>query len=148
MFNGGIGGRRASEDLGRMLDLINQLQPEVMVLMEGVNDLNGGASVTATANAIEDMVRAARARNVRVLLSTLTRINPTGTKQLPTASLIPQFNAVLASIAAAKDANLVDVFPHIGIELVAPDGLHLLEAGNQRLAELYLEALILLFESR
>jgi lysophospholipase L1-like esterase len=109
--------------------------------MEGVNDLNGGRGVTATANAMEDLVRSARARGVRVLLSTIPRINPLGTKHLDSAPLVVPFNAALASIAAAKDATLVDIYPHITLEMLAPDGLHLVEAGNQKLAELYLQAL-------
>ena len=141
VFNGGLGGRRAEEDLGRMLDLISTLQPEVMILMHGANDLIGGRTATQVAGAIEDLVRAARARGVVVLLSTVTRVNPLGTKQLQYDPIVPVLNAALAAVAATKDATLVDVHPFIPLELLAPDGLHLLEAGNQKLAEIYLEAL-------
>jgi lysophospholipase L1-like esterase len=146
VFNGGLGGRRASEDLGRLAELVDDLQPEVVILMEGVNDLIGGASVSATANALEDMVRQTRGRGVRVLLSTITRVNPSGTKGLDPGFPVLDFNAALASVAAAKDATLVDVYPHVPLELVSPDGLHLVEAGNQKLAEVYLTAVMQLFE--
>jgi lysophospholipase L1-like esterase len=146
IFNGGRGGAHAFEDLERMHDVISLTQPEVMILMEGVNDINSGRGVAAAAAAVEDLVRGARGRGVRVLLSTITRINPLGTKRLETDHLVQPFNAELAHIAATKDATLVDVHPHIPLELVAPDGLHLTQQGNQTLAEIYFAKLRELYE--
>jgi lysophospholipase L1-like esterase len=146
VMNGGIGGRNARDDLPRLVELLGETQPDLVILMEGINDLNGGAGITATANAMEEMVKAVRNRGIRLMLSTITRINPLGTKHLDTDPLVPPYNARLSAIAASKDAILVDVYPHIPLALMAPDGLHLSESGNQKLAEVYLDRIRELFE--
>ena len=146
VMNGGIGGKNARDDLPRLVELLGETQPDLVILMEGINDLNGGAGITATADAMEEMVKAVRNRGIPAMLSTITRINPLGTKQLGTDPLVQPYNTRLAAIAAAKDAILVDVHPQIPLSLVAPDGLHLTESGNQKLAEVYLDRIRALYE--
>src|SRR5262245_40005464 len=63
VFNAGIAGNRASQDRSRLGRSINESAPEVVILMEGANDLNSivgpsiNAGVDATVAAMEDMVR-------------------------------------------------------------------------------------------
>jgi lysophospholipase L1-like esterase len=146
VMNGGIGGRNARDDLPRLVQLLGETQPDLVILMEGINDLNGGAGITATADAMEEMVKAVRNRGIRAILSTITRIDANGNKHLGTDPLVQPYNARLAAIATAKDAILVDVHPHIPLSMMAPDGLHLTESGNQKLAEVYLDRIRALFE--
>jgi len=42
--------------------------------------------------------------------------------------------------------QLVDVYPHITVDMLTQDGLHITPAGNQKLAELYFNAIKARFE--
>jgi lysophospholipase L1-like esterase len=146
IFNGGKGGERASEGFFRMLELIDQLRPEAMILMTGVNDLNGGVSVSTTADAVEDLVKAARGQGVAVFLSTLPR-QIEGRKRADSFDEVLPYNEVMAAIALDEGATLVDIYPHITEDLLLPDGLHITEAGNEVLAGVYFEALKAAYEA-
>ena len=52
-------------------------------------------------------------------------------------SAIPFFNADLMARAPSMGATVIDIFPLISLEMLAPDGLHLAQAGNEMLAETY-----------
>jgi len=145
VFNGGKGGERASDAYGRMLELIAELQPQVIVIMTGVNDLNGGASISETADAVEELIKGAQARGVTVLLSTLPRQVEGGRRAYSIDEVVP-YNQTLQRIADKEALTLVDIYPSLTEEYITPDGLHITEAGNGVLAMLYLEAIKQLFE--
>ncbi len=145
VFNGGKGGERASEGLSRMLDLIEQLTPQAIIIMTGVNDLNGGASISSTADALEELVKAARARGLTVFLSTLPRQVEDGRRASSVDEVVP-YNETVARIAGKEGATLVDIYPQLTEQYITPDGLHISEAGNELLAMLYLEAIKAKFE--
>ena len=147
VFNGGLGGQRASEARQRFNDLLVSLAPQTVILMMGTNDLNGNASVNLTAGEMRNMVRDAKNRNVIPFLSTLPRMVPGGHRAIH-PELVAPYNAALANVAAVEAVTLIDVFPHITEQFITPDGIHITEAGNQRLAEIYLEALRARFEIR
>jgi lysophospholipase L1-like esterase len=147
VFNGGLGGERASEARQRLNDLLVSLSPETMILMMGTNDLNGGESVSVTVGHMRTLIRDAKGRNAVVFLSTLPRMVPGGRRAIHPEQVIP-YNTALASLAASEGVTLVDVHPQLTEEFITPDGIHITEAGNQRLAELYFEALRARFEVR
>lgn len=89
---------------------------------------------------MEVLVRDARASGATVMLSTLSR-QRRGAQRAWAIDQIEPFNLELARIARASEAVLVDIYPEITMDLLAPDGLHLTEAGNQQLANIYLDAL-------
>jgi lysophospholipase L1-like esterase len=136
VWNGGLGGDRATEARPRLIGLLDQFKPNVMILMIGVNDLNSGVSASRTIDAIADLVREATGRGAEVLLSTLPPQDPRGFRG-GNAAAIPPFNADLKARAPGMNALIVDVFPLISLNMMAPDGLHLLQSANQTLAEAY-----------
>jgi lysophospholipase L1-like esterase len=146
VFNGGYGGERAANALPHLRDMLRQTLPEVMILFHGENDLIGNVPIGQIMGSIEELIQEARGRGVIVLLSTIPIQNPNGTKRLSTTHLVEPFNRELAKLAPDEGAILVDVYPFVPIELVAPDGLHLTQEGNQRLAEVYLDKLKSLYE--
>jgi len=146
IFNGGRGGERASDAYPRMLELISQLTPQVIIIMTGVNDLNGGASISTTADAIEELVKGARARGLTVLLSTLPRQVEGGRRAYSIDEVVP-YNDTIRRIAAKEAVTLVDIYPHLTDGYITPDGLHITEEGNALLATLYLDAIKVLFET-
>jgi lysophospholipase L1-like esterase len=147
VFNGGRSGERvtSSETLPRLEELLDELDPEVLIVMHGVNDLNTGISIDATVNAIEELLGEARRAGVQVLLCTIPPQREGGEKAFA-ADLIEPFNEALVKIAADEGAAVIDVFSAISVDLLAPDGLHLTQAGNQMIAETIFAKLKELYE--
>ena len=141
VFNGGLGGEQVatSSARARFLDLIRTYQPQLVILMHGANDLLNLAERGLIVGALEELIGDAQARGATVFLSTLPpQFDGFGREVFP--DRVPRLNEDLRRMAAEEGATLVDVFPHITREM-SHDGLHLTQAGNQKLAELYYEAI-------
>ena len=154
VYNGGYGGKHAREDGGRLVELLERFKPQVVILMEGANDLNTPPGVPEVprqdiVDALRLMIRDAHAANATVLLSTLPPQRPGG-KRAWGADRVPLLNDDLKRIAKLEGAQLVDVYPRISIAVddpdLTPDGLHLTEKGNLELAQLYFARIRTLFE--
>lgn len=147
MVNAGQAGERATEGVGRLPGVLSQQAPEVVLLLDGANDLNslrwrGGASWVAIA--LEELVVEARRRNIQVFLTTLPPRRNGGPKQLD-ASLVPPLNDQIRRIATDRGAVLVDLAAAFegGMDrLIGADGLHPTEAGYQRMAEAFFQVIV------
>jgi len=152
VYNAGWAGRQAREDVGRFDDAISDSAAELVLLLEGVNDLNAprippdgdNTRIRATVDALEEMVKAAGRRNVPVMIGTLPPQRPGGPKA-GSVDLVPAFNAAVREMAAKKGAEVVDV-GSLPLSLIGTDGLHPSEAGYQRMAEIWMEAIRARFE--
>jgi lysophospholipase L1-like esterase len=123
--------------------------------MEGANDLSGislmpppaspEAIVSDTVNAMEDMVREALGRGMRVLVASLPPQRE-GAQRGASARVVPQYNAQLQQMASNKGAMFVDVFGQFDLSLIGQDGLHPTEAGYERIAEIIQAAIASAFE--
>lgn len=149
VFNEGLSGVRAADDLARLRGVLQARQPDAVLLLHGYNDLlnDGLAAAEPVAIAIRDAVRIARDRGVsHVFVSTLTPSRPATGRFNRTIDprAVQATNVRLVQIAMAEGARLVnayDAFLGREIELVEEDGLHLTVAGNQRLAETFYAAI-------
>lgn len=140
VFNGGFGGRRATEDTGRFVDYLRTYRPELVILMHGANDLNGGAPIAEPITAVETMISDARSRGIDLFLSTLPRQREGG-KRAFAVELVPVYNEELADSAKDRGVPLIDIYPQISLEMLTPDGLHITPEGNLKLAQIYFEAI-------
>jgi lysophospholipase L1-like esterase len=159
VLNGGKAGEWA-KDTGtrqRCNDDLSQAKPELLLLMDGANDLLGlvgvpepalGNGIQATLNAVEDLVRDATGRGIAVMLATLPpqRLGGVPKPRGDAAPFLGRYNDGLKSIASKKGAQLVDLFARVPLSLVGQDGLHLTEAGYQRVAEVFLETIRTAYE--
>ena len=147
VFNGGWAGRQAREDVGRFSQAMAEGRPDLILLLEGANDINAAlgenegvnARVTSIVDALEDMVRDAGFRGVPVLIATQTPQRPGGPKAWG-VELQPRFNDALRAMAGKKSVPLVE-FAQLPLSFIGQDGLHPSEAGYQRIAELWLDAI-------
>ena len=147
VFNGGWAGRQAREDRERFGQSISEGRPDLILLLEGANDINAvlsepegiNARVTSTVDALEDMVREAAARGIPVLIGTQTPQRPGGPKAWG-VELQPRFNDALRTMASKKNVPVVD-FTQLPLSFIGQDGLHPTEAGYGRIAELWLDAI-------
>jgi lysophospholipase L1-like esterase len=118
---------------------------KVLLLMEGANDINSrdSKSIAPTVAGIDQMVRDAKSRGMRVFLATLPPQNPLG--PLGTGAILVQpYNDQLRSLAAAENITLVDVFQAFGGDvttLIGVDGLHPTTAGYQKIADTFFAAI-------
>ena len=158
VYNGGVGGRFVADDaldrpdrtLGEFLDAFS---PQVMILMHGANDTNvPGADVDAVAALESVLIDKALARGTSVIVSSLPPRMPGGNpERVANAGAVVPFNAALAKLAAQKGVPFVDIYslitPGLSGPDIAPDGLHLTESGNSKLAAAYFDALRLRYET-
>ena len=140
VFNRGRPGEQASRALSRFITTFAADAPDVVVLMEGYNDVvQEPDDVAGIANAIAgitELAREGRRRGARVFICTLAPGRP-GRIQIQRSAL-DYINERLRDVARREGAVLVDVFNALLPEVnanVSIDGLHLTPLGYRRVAE-------------
>lgn len=150
--NAGLSGEWATDGARRFPGVMATVRPEVVLLLEGVNDLAalGATGVSAAVTAVETMAKEARFRGARVLISTLPPSRPGGRSALPNP-LLQSYNSRLQAVARGEGALYVDIYSSLFPNLntyIGIDGLHPTEAGYRRMAELFADAIRAEFETR
>jgi lysophospholipase L1-like esterase len=146
VLNDGASGNRAVDDRSRFNRDLAANAPQLVLLMQGANDLNSIAGLPNTnqlvdgiVGAMEDMVReAVERRSVPVFLATLP---PQRAPKGNAGSLLGRYNNGLKTMAAKKGATIVDLGLLIPDSMIGVDGLHPTEAGYQRIAEVFFDAI-------
>lgn len=155
VLNLGIGGERAAgpsvHSPGgevRLPQALDAHRPDVLLLMEGTNDLNDGLDgAQAAAAALERMVREAKARGVRVLLATVPPARE-GTRRGTIARTVPTYNQMIRDLAAREGVVLVDVYAAMDLSLIGVDDLHPTPEGYAVMARTFYNAIRAAFEVR
>ncbi len=147
VLNRGKAGEQAVDGQSRFIDVLRQDSPQVVLLLDGYNDLSayGKNGITRAVGAIESMVKQARSRGVIVLLATLPPERPGAPKTLST-SITTEFNKQITGTAQDEGAQLVDVSRELDVSAVGIDGVHLTDAGYQQLASIFAMHIQGLFE--
>jgi lysophospholipase L1-like esterase len=143
VFNYGFGGEKAtdSQTNARLNTALINHPPDVLLLMHGTNDLLSGLPKSDIIAAVGQLVQQAQARGVVVFLASLPPQSTVVKGQPNDAASVPEYNERLRNLAAARGVFFVDIYPYITAAMLEPDGLHLLEPGNRRMAEVFYEAL-------
>ena len=143
VINEGFGGERVDESRSRFRAALSQHRPQAVLLMHGVNDLNGTATgkVQAAVDGLEELIKEGRDAGVAVFVATLPPLGPGPKAGCP--ECVEPFNERLARVAAAKQATLVDVYAAWGgrTGLMGADGIHPTEAGYEVIAAAFFEAI-------
>ena len=118
---------------------------DVVLLMEGANDLpaHGFSEIIG---GLDQMIRDAQSRGMKVLLATLPPQNPDGSDPLDRgveASSVAPFNDQVRALAASKGIPLVDVYQAFNgqLSLIGSDGLHPTAAGYHLIADTFFAAI-------
>lgn len=143
--NAGRAGERADQGVRRLPGVMSEVQPHVLLLLEGVNDLNSRAGIAPTIEAVASMIQYARAQGVFVLVATLPP-QRRGGQRASSVDLVPGFNDELRKMAAGEGATLVDVNSAFDLIWIGQDGLHPTDAGYSRLADIFFAAIRRAFE--
>lgn len=154
VVNAGKAGNRAQEDRQRLDDMISMARADVLLLMEGTNDigdlvgLSGTAlqnGITRVVNAMEDMVRDTQFRGVTPFVATIPA-QRAGGRRGAAAALVAPYNDALKTMIARKGARLVDVHAQLPLALIGQDGLHPTDEGYQTIAKIFQTALAAVYE--
>lgn len=143
--NDGVGGETTVGGAARLPGVLSARNPEVLLLVEGVNDLALGDSsrVAVVINNLRSMVQTARGRGIQVFLGTLLPEIAGGSKTGALALIVPT-NDQIRALAASQGVPLVDLYQAFnGMErmLIGEDGLHPNAAGYQKIAETFFNAI-------
>jgi len=143
--NEGKGGEKAVDGVGRAQTVINGNRPEVVLIMDGYNDLStlGEAGIDPAIAAISDIAKDARFRGARVFMATLSP-PPFGVNRGISNSTIVRFNERLRIAARGEVAVLVDVYAALAPDANrynSADGRHLSIEGYRKVAETFFAAI-------
>ena len=146
--NQGQGGETTTEARSRLSRVLAGAGFEVLLLMDGANDLIEGDArkVAPAVSGVQSMVRDARSRGLRVYLASLPPQDPLACcpRRGSGAGLVNTYNSQLRSVATAENATFVDVnsaFNGNTTTLIDRDGLHPTAAGYQVIADTFFKAI-------
>lgn len=149
VWNEGRPGEEAALAYSRLSTNLAARRPQVVLLLEGVNDLNSGRSIPSIVSALQQMVELSRAYNATVFVGTMFQtcysVNPyTGrVRTNSTDRIVPFNNAVRAMVAGRLNVYLADIYGAFGtgncgvdkgINRVGEDGLHPSPSGYATIA--------------
>jgi lysophospholipase L1-like esterase len=129
----------------RLPGVLSQEAGQVLLLQEGVNDVNSGdlTVIPLIVNGLTTMIREARGRGMQVFLGTLLPERAGGCRAFA-PQLIPPANDRIRALAASEGAVLVDLYQAFaGMETVflGEDGLHPNETGYQKIAQTFFDSI-------
>ena len=155
--NEGLPGERAQNGVSRLTASLLANQPEVLLLLEGYNDIDLARitrspgddtpiSVAAIANDLRSMVLIAKGLNVEVLLATLTPVTDAREQVAPgMQEAVSALNAEIRSMSTELGlGGSIDL--HAALDgvpgLISADGFHPTVAGYQVIAELFFAEIV------
>lgn len=146
--NNGQPGEAAANASSRFRAVLSARPYDVVILMEGSNDLGTPASASAGIAGLNTMLQIASASGLRAFLATIPPMNPSGVNGHD-AALVPPFNDQVRALAAADHVQLVDIYSVLNASLtqyIGPDGEHPTVAGYAKIADTFFTAIQSTFE--
>jgi lysophospholipase L1-like esterase len=153
VINAGCLGAGANDPmtLNRLKNKIAAYQPDALLLLIGVNDLDPtspGVSISAGVQGVQTLIAYALSKSVRVMVATLLP-EIAGDYNAGAVNLIVPFNAQLMPVATNAGAHVVDLYSDIATDVtdwIGYDGLHPTEAGYQEMARVWFTSIRTAFE--
>ncbi|HUR19196.1 MAG TPA: SGNH/GDSL hydrolase family protein, partial [Vicinamibacterales bacterium] len=114
----GVNGETAQVGEGRLPAELADVNPEVLMLMEGTNNITSGSpDFREPLRSLEAMIDLARSRGVSaIFLATIPPIAPGGSNN-SVIPLVEPFNAEVRSLALRKGVALVDVYAALKVDV-------------------------------
>lgn len=149
--NYGVGGEKAINARDRFIAGLNREQPQVVIILDGFNDIPGGAdgAASSAANEVRIMASEATRRGMSVFIGTPTPGKP-GSRQI-NPFLLVDYKGRMERVAAQEGATLIDFYtlmlPGVN-QYIGVDGLHPNELGYTKMADIVFQAIQSAFEVR
>lgn len=149
--NYGLGGEKTVTARDRFIAGLNTVRPEVVIIIEGANDIPAGedGAASSAANEVRIMTDLAQRRGISVFVGTPVPGKP-GSKQI-NPFLLEDYAGRMRVVAAQQGATLIDFYALMKPEadrLIGIDGLHPNELGYTRMADIVFQAIQARFEVR
>jgi lysophospholipase L1-like esterase len=154
--NAGVPGEHAADAISRLRSELGSLQPDVVLIMEGTNDLDPDSMTPGLrgADAIESMVQDAKSRGVDPILATIPPQRPPSRETEP---MVDPYNDLIRQIAIRQGVPLVDVYQIISsgqclgaasleLSCLGDDHLHPTAQGYGLIANAFFQRLMDLYE--
>jgi lysophospholipase L1-like esterase len=140
VFNEGRPAEAVMSAMPRFREVFDARKPDVVLLMDGYNDIccGGPAAGQNAAAAVASLAAEARRRGARVYIATLAPSKPGF--RAGSAEALAAFNETIPAYVANGPDVLVDVFWQLNAELdrnIGVDGLHPTEVGYRRIAQAF-----------
>jgi acyl-CoA thioesterase-1 len=156
VINQGVPGETARVGIDRLPGVLSTHRPQVVMLLEGINDLNFDVPVNQVASNVQYLVQTARLFNCTVLVATMPQtyysVDPnTGRVRYNSTEKIVPFNTeVRRLVSGLQNVHIVDIYSAFGSDrsLMGGDGLHPSPAGYQRMAQVYHQRISQVFPVR
>jgi len=150
--NQGVSGEETREGARRVSSVLESEKPQVMLLLEGINNINA-LPTTTQASALRTMIVEAQSRGVDVIIATVMPVSPTWRSYQPgnTPSKIQALNTQIFALAAQYNlGSPVDLFAIFQAEptLLGIDGLHPTVEGQTRIAEAFRDEIVRRYDVR
>lgn len=150
--NEGKGGEKAVDGVGRAQSVINGQRPEVVLFLDGYNDLStlGEAGIAPAIAAMNDMAKDARFRGALVFVATIPPPRIDISRGISNATVV-RFNEQLRTMARGENAVLVDLYSAMSGSAalyVSDDNRHPSVAGYKKIAETFFAAIQAVLEVR
>jgi lysophospholipase L1-like esterase len=150
--NYGLSGEKAINARNRFISALNVVAPEVVLLMHGHNDIQGGVDGAASgaASEIRIMINEAQRRGARVFLATICPPRRGGFHAIDQI-YVDDYNGRMRDAAIRQGATLVDIYGALLPDVtryIGIDGLHPTEAGYAKIADTFFQAIQAAFEVR
>lgn len=149
VVNAGLPGELAVGARSRLESAIAANASDLVLLFEGTNDINAGFTPSQIAASLNDLVRAALGKGVKVRIATLPPIglayDPTGASNRLVQSVNSQIDTLASTLAIGTP---VDLYATISRDssLLGADGLHPSDAGYTAMANAFLDAIVSAFQ--
>jgi lysophospholipase L1-like esterase len=154
VINEGVPGEYAQDTgVARIRRVLQQHRPDILLLMEGTNDLLLAEPVGAdrAMEALRTMIRTAKDLGIRVGIATIPPQRAGGARNRGrVAGLIPGFNDRIRALAAAENIVVIDVYNAMkdDISLIGEDDLHPTIRGFDVMANVFFEGVKAGFEEK
>lgn len=148
IFPAGWGGETVAEGKHRLPEQEDFYKPEVLLLLEGVNDVTfstDNATITNVKEALRSMVREAKGRGEQVFIATLLPLNPSR-RSVDAAGAVLALNAQIKTMAEEENVTLVDLYAAVPLSLIGSDGLHPTPEGYTAMADAWFKAIVATLE--
>ncbi len=150
--NRGKSGEETRGGAQRLPSEIMETAPQVLLLLEGINNINGLSTATQVSG-LRTMITEAQRRDVEVIIATVMPVSPTWRHYQPgnTPSKIQALNTEIFSLVAQyKLGNPVDLFTMFQAtpSLLGSDGIHPTAEGQTRIAEAFRDEIIRRYDGR
>jgi lysophospholipase L1-like esterase len=152
VFNDGKVGETAVQGAERLPGELAFHHPDLLLLLEGINDLHGsaaGGGISTALSSLGTMIQRARSVGIHVIVGTLLPATP-GALLPGTVALIDPFNRQLIPMALANGAQVVDLYSAFVDHMpdwIGSDGLHPTAAGYLEMAQLFFDTIRTSFEA-